>query len=116
MTALLPYLIVVGCLALVMGFFSWLAVLVRRRGSAGAGIRAAFASHDEAFYGTAHAAHYEIQAQAERKAPLLSPDDDWRRRRPTEDARAAAHSRRTPSRRSRRGVARWAARLRRAGR
>ncbi|WP_405500063.1 hypothetical protein OG501_12070 [Streptomyces niveus] len=48
MNALLPLLMVVGCLAVVMGFFGWLALLVRRRGSAGAGITAAMASYDEA--------------------------------------------------------------------
>ncbi|WP_405440865.1 hypothetical protein [Streptomyces niveus] len=75
MNALLPLLMVVGCLAVVMGFFGWLALLVRRRGSAGAGITAAMASYDEAFRVTAHDAHYEIQAAAERQMPLLSPDD-----------------------------------------
>ncbi|MFI6696592.1 hypothetical protein ACIBLA_33565 [Streptomyces sp. NPDC050433] len=75
MDTLLPLLMVVGCLALVMGFFGWLALLVRRRGTAGAGITAAMASYDEAFRVTAHEAHYEIQAQAERQIPLPSPDD-----------------------------------------
>ncbi|WP_326613312.1 hypothetical protein [Streptomyces scopuliridis] len=38
----------------------------------------AMASYDEAFYGTAHESHYEIQAQAERKTPVPSPDDPFR--------------------------------------
>ncbi|MET9553003.1 hypothetical protein [Streptomyces sp. NPDC006645] len=75
MNSLLPLLVVAGCLAVVMGFFSWLALLVRRRGSAGAAITAAMASYDEAFRVTAHDAHYEIQAAAERQSPLPSPDD-----------------------------------------
>lgn len=75
MNALLPLLVVVGCLAVVMGFFGRLAVLVRRRGTAGAAITAAMASYDEAFRVTAHDAHYEIQAAAGRQIPLPSPDD-----------------------------------------
>lgn len=75
MDTLLPLLMIVGCLAVVMGFFGWLALLVRRRGTAGAGITAAMASYDEALRVTAHDAHYEIQAAAERQLPLPSPDD-----------------------------------------
>ncbi|MEV0238437.1 hypothetical protein AB0I06_00640 [Streptomyces sp. NPDC050674] len=41
-----------------------LASVVRRRGLAGSGIRAAMASYEEAFQVTAHDAHQEIQAQA----------------------------------------------------
>lgn len=78
MDTLLPLLIVAGCLAVVMGFFGRLALLVRRGGSAGAGITAAMAAYDEAFRVTAHEAHYEIQAQAERRIPLPSPDDPHR--------------------------------------
>ncbi|MEV4430887.1 hypothetical protein ACN9M0_37300 [Streptomyces sp. R-07] len=70
-------LVLVGALAGVMGLFTWLAAHVRRRGGAGAGIAAALAAHDEAFRVTAYESHYEIQAQASRKAPLLSPDDRW---------------------------------------
>lgn len=75
MDTLLPLLVIVGCLAVVMGFFGRLALLVRRRGSAGSAITAAMASYDEAFRVTAHEAHYEIQAAAERQLPLPSPDD-----------------------------------------
>ncbi|MFC8829515.1 hypothetical protein ACFT9I_29710 [Streptomyces sp. NPDC057137] len=78
MNALLPLLLLAGCLAVVMGFFGWLALLVRRRGSAGAGIAAAMASYEEAFRVTAHEAHYEIRAAAERQMPLPSPDDPHR--------------------------------------
>ncbi|WP_327125051.1 hypothetical protein [Streptomyces sp. NBC_01727] len=75
----LPFLVVTGALAAVMGFFAWLASLVRRRGLAGGAVRAAMvASYDEAFRVTAHDAHYEIEAQAERKVPMALPGDPWR--------------------------------------
>lgn len=80
MNALVPFVIFAGGLAATMGFFTWLAVLVRRRGVAGGGIRAAMASYDEAFFGTAHDSYYEIKEQADRKVPMLSPDDPWRSR------------------------------------
>ncbi|MFB4422934.1 hypothetical protein C5F59_017765 [Streptomyces sp. QL37] len=77
MSDVLPLLVVALALAAVMGIFRWLASRVRRRGTAGAAISAALASYDEAFRVTAHDAHHEIRAQAERKAPLLSPDRPW---------------------------------------
>ncbi|MFI5686269.1 hypothetical protein [Streptomyces sp. NPDC051636] len=79
MEALLPYLVLLAGLTVVMGFFTWLARLIRRRGSAGAGMGAALAAYEEAFRATSHASHHEIRAQAERKAPTGSPDG-WRRR------------------------------------
>ncbi|WP_181766531.1 hypothetical protein [Streptomyces albidus (ex Kaewkla and Franco 2022)] len=78
MDEFLPFLGFVGALAVVMGFFRWLAFLVRRRGLAGQAIRAALASHDEAFRVTAHDSHYEIQAQADRQVPMSSPGDPQR--------------------------------------
>ncbi|MEV0494363.1 hypothetical protein [Streptomyces atratus] len=92
MDAFLPLLAVVGGLAAVMGFFTWLASRVRRRGTAGAAITAALASYDEAFRVTAHEAHHEIRAQAERKASILSPGDHWRRN-PDEGRRPGAGNR-----------------------
>ncbi|MFJ3701625.1 MULTISPECIES: hypothetical protein [Streptomyces] len=74
----LPLLALAVVLAAVMGFFRWLASRVRRRGTAGSAVSAALASYDEAFRVTAHDAHHEIRAQAERKAPLLSPDRLWK--------------------------------------
>ncbi|MFD9715299.1 hypothetical protein [Streptomyces sp. NPDC059076] len=71
-------LVIAGALAVVMGLFTWLASIVRRRGAAGTAISAALASYDEAFRVTAHESHYEIRAQTERKAPAPSPDDPWR--------------------------------------
>ncbi|MYS94679.1 MULTISPECIES: hypothetical protein [Streptomyces] len=78
MSQLFPVLVVAGVLAVVMGFFAWLASLVRRRGLAGSGISAAMASYEEAFKVTAHDAHYEIQAQAEARSPMAAPGDPWR--------------------------------------
>ncbi|MGN9793213.1 hypothetical protein ACTMTU_19230 [Streptomyces sp. OZ13] len=46
---LLPLPAFAACLAAIMGFFAWIAVHVRRRGLAGEAVRAALASHDEAF-------------------------------------------------------------------
>ncbi|GGJ76141.1 hypothetical protein GCM10011583_04420 [Streptomyces camponoticapitis] len=110
MTALLPLLLVVGCLAAVMGFFGWLALLVRRRGSAGAAITAAMASYDEAFRVTAHEAHYEIQARAELRIPLPSPDDPARR--PADGLDPSGRSGPRPPARRRSVLRRWARRLR----
>ena len=78
MGELLPLLVVAGAIAAIMGFFAWLASVVRRRGLAGTAIRAAMASYDEAFHVTAYDSHYEIRAQAERKVPIVSPDDPWK--------------------------------------
>ena len=79
MDALLPYLVLLGALAAVMGSFSRLARLIRRRGVAGGGLGAALAAYEEAFRTTSHASHYEIRAQAERKTPTDSPDGLRRR-------------------------------------
>lgn len=79
MTDFLPLLVIAGALAGVLGLLARLAVVVRRRGTAGAAITAALAAHDEAFRVTAHESYVEIRAQAERKAPLLSPDAPWTR-------------------------------------
>ncbi|MEU6980433.1 MULTISPECIES: hypothetical protein [unclassified Streptomyces] len=82
MTDFMPLLVIAAALAGVLGLLARLAVVVRRRGSAGAGIAAALAAHDEAFRVTAHESYVEIQARTERKAPLLSPDGLWTRRTP----------------------------------
>ncbi|MGW1882164.1 hypothetical protein [Streptomyces sp. NPDC001970] len=102
MGGFLPFLMLAGGLAAVMGFFTWVAVHVRRRGLAGAAVRAAMASYDEAFRVTAHESYYEVRAQSERKAPLLSPDGQGR---PSDDAagRRVAASRRPRQPRPRRG-------------
>jgi hypothetical protein len=114
MDAFLPFLIMIGGLAAVLGFFSWLAARIRHRGLAGGAMSAALASYEEAFRITAHESHVEIQAQKERKAPILSPDDHWGRG-PVEACPVGAADRGTPrsrTRRSRRGLGRWVDRLR----
>ncbi|WSQ06412.1 hypothetical protein OG604_00635 [Streptomyces sp. NBC_01231] len=114
MGALLPFLILIGGLTAVLGFFAWLAARIRRRGLAGGAMSAALASYEEAFRITAHESHVEIRAQAERKAPILSPDDHWGRR-PGEAGQTGAENRRPRQprpRRSRRGLGRWVNRLR----
>ncbi|MFC8538250.1 hypothetical protein ACFUJY_30670 [Streptomyces sp. NPDC057249] len=77
MASFLPLLVCAGVLAAVMGSLGRLAVHVRRRGLAGSAMRAGLASCDEAFRATAHESYYEIRAQADRKAPMASPDDAW---------------------------------------
>lgn len=114
MGAFLPFLILLAILAPVLGFFAWLASLIRRRGLAGGAVSAALASYEEAFRITAHESHVEIRAQAERKAPILLPEDHWGGG-PEEAGSAAAKDRRPlrpGSRRSRRSLDRWVSRLR----
>ncbi|MET9504357.1 hypothetical protein ABZY42_22010 [Streptomyces sp. NPDC006622] len=115
MGALLPFLILIGVLAAVLGAFGWLASRMRRRGLAGGAVSAALASYEEAFRVTSHESHVEIGAQAERKALMLSPDDDWRRS-VGEAGQAGAENRQPPQPRpgrSRRGLGRWVDQLRR---
>jgi len=112
MDAFMPYLLLIGGLAAVLGFFTWLATRIRRRGLAGGAMSAALASYEEAFRVTAHESHVEIVAQAERRAPLLSPDDHWGRSHAGEagtDGRPAMQPR---PRRSRGSLGRWVDRLR----
>lgn len=78
MSDALPLVAVFGGLAAVLCGFAWLASHVRRRGTAGGGVRAALASWEEAYRVTSHESYQEIKAQQERKAPLLSPDGHWR--------------------------------------
>lgn len=115
MDALVPFAVMFGGLASVLGFLVWLAVRVRARGLAGGAVNAALASYEEAFRATSHTAHVEIQAHRQRKAPLLSPDDHgqlgWG------GTRSARSAHRTPAarsrvRRSRSALGRWAARFR----
>ncbi len=80
MAGLLPYVLLSAGFASVLALCTLLALRVRRRGTGGDGIAAAMAAYNEAFRVTAYEAHQEITAQAERKAPLLSPDDLGERR------------------------------------
>ncbi|MBB5934389.1 hypothetical protein [Streptomyces zagrosensis] len=117
MDAIVPFLLIVGFFAASLGCCVWLAVHVRRRGTAGGAISAAMASYDEAFKVTSHESYYEIQALTQRKAPLLSPDEEWRTER---GAAGRLGSRDRPlavrPRRLRRGLGRRIARLGRRGR
>ncbi|NEE10069.1 hypothetical protein G3M58_26915 [Streptomyces sp. SID7499] len=101
---------VVGALAVVMGLFAWLATVVRRRGLAGSGFRAAMASYEEAFRVTAHDSHYEIQAQARAESSAAAPGDPWR---PTRDDWSGAGGARRPRPRSglRRRLGAWQRRV-----
>ncbi|WKX09323.1 hypothetical protein [Streptomyces sp. NL15-2K] len=69
MDQLLPLLMVIAFLAVVLGFFTWLARHIRRRGTAGGALRGAMAAYDEAFHGTAADSYYEMQVQAEGARP-----------------------------------------------
>ncbi|MEU7658500.1 hypothetical protein [Streptomyces lincolnensis] len=118
MAALLPFLILLGALAAVLGLFTWLAARIRRRGLAGGALSAALASYEEAFRVTSHASHIELRAQADRKAPILLPDGPWADS-PGQAGNADGPGRRRPEprpRRSRRRLARWVNRLGRPGR
>ncbi|GAB2620416.1 hypothetical protein GCM10027168_60600 [Streptomyces capparidis] len=75
MSEVVPYLIGLACLGAVMAFLTWLKGVIRRRGLAGSAIAGALASYEEAMRITAHDSHHEVRAQADRKAPALSPDD-----------------------------------------
>ncbi|MEV5595209.1 hypothetical protein [Streptomyces sp. NPDC052496] len=115
MDATLPSLLIIGFFAAALGCFAWLAVHIRRRGLAGGAMSAALASYEEAFRTTAHASQVEIRAQAERKAPALSPGRHWGRSPGGSGPVGTAERQpsRQPARRSRRGIGRWADRLRR---
>lgn len=73
MDDVLPLPVFAVCLAVIMGFFTCLAARVRRRGTAGAAVRAAMGSCDEALCVTAHDSHHEIRTPTERPAPAVTP-------------------------------------------
>ncbi|MFI6942334.1 hypothetical protein ACIBI4_23930 [Streptomyces sp. NPDC050418] len=77
MSALVPFLIITGAFALMLGPFIWLAARIRRRGTGGGAMSGALAAYEEAFRATSHDAYVEIQAEAERKTPAPSPDNHW---------------------------------------
>ncbi|MFC7304424.1 hypothetical protein ACFQVC_09400 [Streptomyces monticola] len=78
MSEIWPYMMLVCGFAAVIGACTWLAVRVRRSGASGSALTAAMAMHDEAFKVTSHESYQEIRAQADRKAPLTTPDPPWR--------------------------------------
>lgn len=106
MDEVVPLLVMIAALAVVMGLFTWLAVVARRREA----LSAALASYNEAYQGTAHQAYHEIRAQAERRVPVLSPDGAWRPLPP--DAQGVRRGR-PAARRPLRGLRRRFGRLRR---
>ncbi|WP_326800014.1 hypothetical protein OG946_35375 [Streptomyces sp. NBC_01808] len=73
-----PYLVVFGCLVAVMGFFTWLKGVVRRRGLAGSAVQSALAACEEAIRITSHDSHHEVRAAADRRAPVAAPGDPFR--------------------------------------
>ncbi|WBB61129.1 hypothetical protein O7599_00795 [Streptomyces sp. WMMC500] len=73
-----PYLVVFGCLAAVMGFFTWLKDVVRRRGLAGSAVQGALAACEEAIRITSHDSYHEVRAAADRQAPVAAPGDPFR--------------------------------------
>jgi len=75
MSEVLPPLLIIGGLVAVLGGLVGLSVRVRRRGMAGAAMRAAMAAYSEAFQATAHQAHAEIQVQNRRMVSRPSADD-----------------------------------------
>ncbi|MBO8199392.1 hypothetical protein ABZY93_23515 [Streptomyces smyrnaeus] len=77
MSAVVPYLVVSGCLIAVMVSFTWLKRLMLRRGLAGSALRGALASYEEAMRITSHESHIEIRAQADRRTPVVSDDPGW---------------------------------------
>lgn len=74
----LPLLVIFGALILALCGLAWLAVSARRRGTGGAALRGALAAWEEAYRVTSHDSYQEIVAEAQRKAPLLAPDEHWR--------------------------------------
>ncbi|HEY8980619.1 MAG TPA: hypothetical protein VIU15_13650 [Streptomyces sp.] len=66
-------------LAAVLGLFALLARRIRRRGLAGGALTAALSAYEEAFRVTSHESHVEIQARADRKEPIPTPDR-WKAR------------------------------------
>ncbi|MFE0346489.1 hypothetical protein [Streptomyces griseoluteus] len=71
-----PYLIVCGGLAVVLGALARPALHMRRGGAGGVP-----AAYGEAFRATSQAAYQQIRAEAERKTPADSPDLPFRRTR-----------------------------------
>ncbi|MFW6690553.1 hypothetical protein [Streptomyces sp. MAR4 CNX-425] len=72
---LVPYLAVFGSLAAVMGFFTWVKGVVRRRGAAGSAMRGALAAYEETMRVTSHESHHEVRAAADRRAEIGGPGD-----------------------------------------
>ena len=68
-------LLVLAAVGAVLVVLAIVATRVRRSGSAGPAIGAAMAAYDEAMHSTAYTSFVEVQAQDERKVPLIAADD-----------------------------------------
>lgn len=66
--------LIIGVVAVLAGL-AWLASRARRRGVVGSAITGAMAAYDEAYHPTAHDAHIEVVAQADRTIPKPSPEE-----------------------------------------
>jgi glucose dehydrogenase len=66
---------VVGFVILVMVGLVFLAIWIRRSGSAGPAVGAAMAAYEEAMHSTAFDTFVEVQAQKDRKIPTQVPQD-----------------------------------------
>jgi hypothetical protein len=75
MDGVVPVLVVITCLAAVMGVFTWLARLVRRRGLAGTALRAAMAAYEAGWHVSGYEAHQELRVQAGRRESTPAPHE-----------------------------------------
>ena len=75
MPDILTGLLAAFAVALVMVGLAFLAIRVRRCGSAGPAVSAAMAAYDEAMHSTAYNTFVEVQAQEDRKIPMPASDD-----------------------------------------
>ncbi|MFG1909188.1 hypothetical protein [Kribbella sp. NPDC048928] len=70
----MAYVIFLAGLAVVLGGLTWFAWWAKRTGR-GSGVAGAIAAYEEFYRTTAHASHYELRQQADRKSETGSPDD-----------------------------------------
>ncbi|MBQ1051854.1 hypothetical protein KBX50_25755 [Micromonospora sp. C51] len=71
MDGVLVFLVVIACLAAILGALAWLGVRVRRRGVGGE----MMGPFEEIWHPAAHRSRAEIRVQEERAVPTPSPDD-----------------------------------------
>jgi hypothetical protein len=69
---------VIAGIAVVVVALVFVAIRVRRRGTAGPAISAAMAAYDEAMHSSAHDTFVEVQAQRDRKIAIPAPADPAR--------------------------------------
>ncbi|WP_309246279.1 hypothetical protein [Verrucosispora sioxanthis] len=71
MDGVLMFVVVVACLAAILGALGWLGVRVRRRGIGGE----MMGPFEEIWHPAAYRSRMEIRVQEERMVPTPSPDD-----------------------------------------